>query len=91
MKIRRILSSTETLFLQAVGDDITGRKLRENLRERGVRKSAPAFYLLAAALEDEKLIKGWAEGRTIAGQLVMERHYCLTTHGKQVLNAQTFT
>jgi DNA-binding PadR family transcriptional regulator len=78
------LTNVQLLFLEAVGvDKVSGRQLREQLAERGWKKSAPVFYQLAARLEDEKLIEGWYEKRTIAGQSVRERYYRLTAHGKQ--------
>ena len=74
------------LFLEAIGTDkVSGRQLREQLGKLGWRKSAPVFYQLAARLEDEKLIKGWYEKRTIAGQPVRERYYELTAHGKKAV------
>jgi DNA-binding PadR family transcriptional regulator len=80
----RKLTDVQMLFLEAVGaDKVSGRQLREQLAERGWRKSAPVFYQLAARLEDEKLIRGWYEKRTIAGQSVRERYYSLTAAGKQ--------
>ncbi len=86
MNTRRILSNTEILFLQAVGDnEVSGRQVREALAEQGKRKSAPSFYMLAAALEDERFIDGWYKERTITGQLAKERYYRLTAHGKQML------
>jgi DNA-binding PadR family transcriptional regulator len=84
MNETRKLTNVQMLFLEAVGvDKASGRQLREQLAERGWTKSAPVFYQLAARLEDEKLIEGWYEKRTIAGQPVRERYYRLTAHGKQ--------
>lgn len=84
MNETRKLTNVQILFLEAVGvDKVRGRQLREQLAERGWRKSAPVFYQLATRLEDEKLIEGWYEKRTIAGQPVRERYYRLTAHGKQ--------
>jgi DNA-binding PadR family transcriptional regulator len=80
------LTDVQMLFLEAVGaDKVSGRQLREKLAKLGWRKSAPVFYQFAARLEDEKLIKGWYEQRTIAGQPVRERYYMLTAHGKQAV------
>jgi DNA-binding PadR family transcriptional regulator len=84
MNEKRKLTDVQMLFLEAVGaDKVSGRQLREQLAKRGWRKSAPVFYQLAARLEDEKLIRGWYEKRTIAGQAIRERYYRLTAHGKQ--------
>jgi hypothetical protein len=80
------LTDVQMLFLEAIGADrVRGRQLREQLAELGWRKSAPVFYQLAARLEDEKLVEGWYEQRTIAGQSVRERYYKLTAHGKQAM------
>lgn len=84
MNEKRKLTDVQMLFLEAVGaDKVSGRQLREQLAKRGWRKSAPVFYQLASRLEDDKLIRGWYEKRTIAGQAVRERYYRLTAHGKQ--------
>jgi DNA-binding PadR family transcriptional regulator len=86
MNETRKLTDVQILFLEAVGaDKVSGRQLRQQLAELGWHKSAPVFYQFAARLEDEKLIKGWYEQRTIAGQPVRERYYMLTAHGKQAL------
>lgn len=80
------LTDVQMLFLEAIGaEKVSGRQLREKLAELGWRRSAPVFYQFAARLEDEKLIEGWYEQRTIAGQPVRERFYELTAHGKQAL------
>ena len=80
------LTDVQVLFLEAIGvEKVSGRQLREQLAERGWRRSAPVFYQFAARLQNEGLIRGWYEQRTIAGQPVRERFYELTAHGKQAL------
>jgi len=78
------LTNVQMLFLECVGaDKVSGRHLREQMAQRGWKKSAPMFYQLAARLEDEGLVEGSYQQRVIAGQPVRERQYRLTARGKE--------
>ena len=58
-----------------------GRVIREAIAERGVRRSAPAFYQLMARLERDRLVDGWYEQVAVGDQAVTERRYRLTPAG----------
>ena len=54
----------------------SGRELRQGLRERGIRKSGPAFYQLMARLEEAGVVKGRYDQK-----IVKERRYKITGSG----------
>jgi DNA-binding PadR family transcriptional regulator len=59
----------------------SGREVREELAEHGVKKSGPAFYQIMARLEDDKYVKGWYVEKVIDGQRIKERRYEITSAG----------
>src|SRR3954451_8610572 len=59
----------------------SGRFLRLKLDENGERKSGPAFYQMMARLEDAGLVRGHYDQKIVEGQIIKERHYCITAAG----------
>lgn len=62
----------------------SGREVREELAEHGVKKSGPAFYQLMSRLEDDKFVRGWYDEKVIDGQRIKERRYEITGAGTRV-------
>lgn len=65
------------------GQELTGRQLREAMKNAGIKKSGPAFYQLMARLEDMKFVKS-GEVDADVGRGLKERTYELTVPGKKV-------
>ena len=65
----------------------SGRALREQLAELGMRRSGPAFYQLMSRLEDSELVEGRYEQKIVDGQIIKERFYCLTPSGTSAWQA----
>lgn len=59
----------------------SGRELRQGLRERGIRKSGPAFYQLMARLEEAGVVKGRYDQKIVEAQIIKERRYKITGSG----------
>jgi DNA-binding PadR family transcriptional regulator len=68
-----------------MNDEKTGRCVRKELAEQGVKKSGPAFYQLMARLEDSRFVKGWYEQKIVDGQIIKERRYKLTGQGRKAI------
>jgi DNA-binding PadR family transcriptional regulator len=66
---------------------LSGRDVRERLREFGVRRSGPGFYQLMARLEDAGLVDGSYRQEIVEGQIIRERHYRITPKGSQAWQA----
>ena len=66
-----------------------GRALREILKEKGVKKSGPAFYQLMSRLEDAGFIEGRYENKMVRGQTVRERVYGITSCGAEAYREVT--
>jgi len=80
------ITHLQFLILAILMDDTkTGRRVREELAEEGVKKSGPAFYQLMARLEDSRFLKGWYEQKIVDGQIIKERHYKLTGQGLKAI------
>ena len=60
----------------------SGRNVREELANKGVRKSGPAFYQMMARLEDSRFVEGWYHQKVIDGQMIKERRYRITGEGE---------
>lgn len=60
---------------------ISGRDLREGLRNVGIRKSGPSFYQMMARLEESKFVKGWYDQKIVEGQIIKERRYQILGNG----------
>jgi DNA-binding PadR family transcriptional regulator len=61
----------------------SGRELRATLAEHGARSSLPAFYQLMARLEEDGLVTGWYEFRSVEDRCWKERHYEITDAGRR--------
>src|SRR4051794_27224023 len=59
----------------------SGRYVREQLAEQGVRKTLAAFYQLMSRLEEAGLVEGRYVQEVIDGIPVKERHYRITGEG----------
>lgn len=66
-----------------MGSRKTGRHLREELAQQGVKKSLAAFYQLMSRLEDADMVRGWYEPVVVDGYTVKERHYEITGLGQR--------
>jgi DNA-binding PadR family transcriptional regulator len=66
------------------GGEAPGRLVRQALAQRGVSRTAPAFYQLMARLERDGLIEGWYEQITVRDQAVTERRYRLRPLGAKL-------
>ena len=65
------------------GSAMPGRRVREQLKAFGVRKSGPSFYQLMARLEDTGLVEGSYHQEIVDSQIIRERHYKLTAEGSR--------
>lgn len=54
---------------------MSGRQLRIAMEGEGVKKSAPAFYMLMSKAEEAGLVEAWDKPKEIAGQFVNERWF----------------
>lgn len=63
------------------GVDIDGRVLRGLLRNRGFRRSAPAFVFTMMSLEDKGLVASQEEVRDVGGVEIRDRYYRLVEQG----------
>jgi DNA-binding PadR family transcriptional regulator len=68
-------------------DSRLGREIRRDLARHGVRRSGPAFYQMMARLEDAGLVDGEYDQKIVAGQIIKERRYTLTTPGAHAWRA----
>jgi DNA-binding PadR family transcriptional regulator len=64
--------------------EVSGQQLRDELANRGERKSGPAFYQFMARLEEAGFVKGWYEQKLVHGQAIKERRYRITGSGERV-------
>lgn len=64
-----------------------GREVRRDLAKHSVRRSGPAFYQMMARLEDASLVEGEYDQKVVAGQIIKERRYTLTTAGAAAWSA----
>ena len=80
------LSHLQIAVLDAIGPrEVTGRELRDRLKQRGISKSGPAFYQLMSRLEDAKFAEGWYDEKIVSGQRIKERCYRLTGLGEKAM------
>ena len=63
------------------GSAMPGRRVREQLKAFGVRKSGPSFYQLMARLEDTGLVEGSYHQEIVDSQIIKERFYTITEQG----------
>lgn len=78
------ITHLQFLILGAVRTDArAGRHLRGLLRERGARRSGPAFYQMMGRLEDAGLVEGHYDQRRVDGRAVKERRYRITAAGER--------
>jgi DNA-binding PadR family transcriptional regulator len=80
-----LLTALQFLVLRIVIDrsvEISGREIRFELSERGVKSSGPQFYQLMARLEDSGYVEGWYALKEIENQVVNERRYRITEIGR---------
>lgn len=86
------LSHLQIAVLDALGaKELSGRELREALKQRKISKSGPAFYQIMGRLEDAKFVAGRYDEKVIEGQRIKERRYLLTGEGSKALrNAVNF-
>ncbi len=53
----------------------SGRQIRAELADLGIKKVGPAFYRLMLRLEEAELVEGWYEQEVVKGQIHRERVY----------------
>lgn len=61
--------------------EITGRDLRAALKEKGIKKSGPAFYQLMSRLEDSDFVKKRIEPKNVEGHEIKESLYKISGLG----------
>jgi len=77
------LTHLQFAVLNEIGEaTMSGRELRAQLKKQGIKKSGPAFYQLMARLEELKYVEGWYTQQIIDSQIIRQRHYRITTGGK---------
>ena len=59
----------------------SGREVRKEMAEHGVKKTLAAFYQLMSRLEEAGMVRGWYETKVIDGQTIKERHYEISGNG----------
>ncbi len=59
----------------------SGRTVRDQLKDMGMRRTGPAFYQLMSRLEEAGLLIGRYDQKIIDGQIIKERCYSLTDAG----------
>lgn len=72
-------------FLQA--EERSGKEVRAQLRELGMRRSGPAFYQLMSRLEDAGLVRGRYDQKVVDGQIIKERCYTISEQGREAWRA----
>jgi DNA-binding PadR family transcriptional regulator len=76
------MTSLQYLTLAVLMDgELSGRRLRENLAEKGHSPSAPGFYQFMARLEETGFITGRYNQKVLDGQIYRERVYSITSSG----------
>jgi DNA-binding PadR family transcriptional regulator len=77
------ITHLQFLILGALrSDEQAGRELRDLLRQRGARRSGPAFYQMMGRLEDAGLVEGHYDQLRVDGHAVKERRYRITALGE---------
>jgi DNA-binding PadR family transcriptional regulator len=66
-----------------LGGEQSGRRIREEARRYGVRRSRAAFYQFMARLERDGLVEGRYEVVQGSEQRVTERRYAITAAGRR--------
>ncbi len=61
--------------------ECSGREIRSQLGDKGVKMSAPSFYQNMARMEDAGLVDGHYEQKVVEGQASRERWYEITQAG----------
>lgn len=80
------LSYLQLLVIEAIAAGrVSGRKVREHLKQNGVPKGGPAFYQLMSRLEDSGFVEGNYEEKIIDGQRIKERFYRVTGEGERAV------
>jgi repressor of nif and glnA expression len=73
-----MLTMVEQAILDILEDypgGVGGRELRSGLRNRGFRRSAPAFVFTMMRLEDKGLVRCFEDFREADGVEIRERYY----------------
>jgi DNA-binding PadR family transcriptional regulator len=84
------LSHLQAAVLDALGPrELSGRELREALKQRKIKKDGPAFYQLMSRLEEAKLVEGYYDEKIVEGQRIKERRYILKGEGAKALRDTT--
>lgn len=73
---RRARAQEAVLGLLSLGE-MSGRDLRDVLRQHGIQKGPPSFYSMMAGLEDSGDVIGWWAMKEVAGVGLRERRYRL--------------
>jgi DNA-binding PadR family transcriptional regulator len=81
------LSHLQFLILECLGTTkLSGRALRERLKEKGAHKTGPSFYQLMARLEESGFVEGEYSQKIVEGQIIKERIYRITAEGETALH-----
>jgi len=80
------LTHLQFLILSALlAGDQSGKALRRELAQHGVRRTAAAFYQMMARIEDANWVAGSYIQQIVDGQIIKERSYRLTATGERAL------
>lgn len=66
-----------------VDGETSGPEIRKLMSAEKVNILRPAFYRLMSHLEKEGLAEGWYVQKTVKNQVIRERRYRITGHGKK--------
>jgi DNA-binding PadR family transcriptional regulator len=88
VKIPSITHLQFSVLAYLQGGERSGKSVRGQLGDLGMRRSGPAFYQLMSRLEDAGLVAGRYDQKVIDGQIIKERFYTVSEEG---LDAWTST
>jgi DNA-binding PadR family transcriptional regulator len=70
-----------SVLASLMGGEQTGKAVRRQLAELGMKRSGPAFYQLMSRLEDAGLVAGRYDQKVVDGQIIKERVYAISAEG----------
>ncbi len=65
--------------------EVSGKDLRDHLRQRGMKMSGPGFYQFMGRLERSGFVKGKYTKEIINGQIIKQRRYQITEKGRRAM------
>jgi DNA-binding PadR family transcriptional regulator len=78
------LTHLQFLILGALlAGEQSGKALRRELAQYGIRRTAAAFYQMMARIEDANWVSGSYTQQIVDGQIIKERSYRVTATGER--------